>query len=82
MAILNPTAWTILGLILTLLGVLLLFRFGMPYRLRSTEGNYVVAGVPEKDRYDTAYSVFGWVGLVAIVIGTCCQIIGAYLSST
>jgi hypothetical protein len=33
-----PAVFTVIGLVLNLVGVILLFRYGMPYRVR-TEGN-------------------------------------------
>lgn len=79
LSLLNPTNWTITGLIITMVGVLLLFRFGMPYRLRPAKGDYVITESATKDRWDGMYSILSWFGLVAIFIGTACQIFGAYL---
>src|SRR6516162_4254699 len=43
LAILSPPSWTILGLALTLVGLFLLFLFGMPYSLRPDGGDYLIS---------------------------------------
>jgi len=40
LAVLSPPSWTILGLALTMVGLLLLLLFGMPYSLRPDEGDF------------------------------------------
>jgi hypothetical protein len=67
--------WSTLGLALSLIGVLLLFRF---YRLRPATGDYIVTESPAKDSKDTLYSILGWVGLVFFILGTLCQMAGAW----
>jgi hypothetical protein len=57
--------WSIAGLVVSLIGVLLLIRFGMPYRVRSA----------------SRYEILGWLGLFLAVLGTICQIIGALILS-
>jgi hypothetical protein len=69
------------GLALSAVGVLLLFRFGMPYRLRPAEGDYYVTETATKDWKDGLYSFLGWLGLMLIIGGTLCQIAGAWLPS-
>ncbi|MDO8478360.1 MAG: hypothetical protein Q7W02_19605 [Candidatus Rokubacteria bacterium] len=53
----------VLGLLLTLAGILLLFAFGMPYRLRT--GGTVSAA--------RKYALLGWAGLGLIVAGSLLQ---------
>jgi hypothetical protein len=68
----------VVGLLLALAGVLLLFRYGMPYETR-TGGQQIrwLSGQPNQDqiRLERRYARWGWVGLVCIVAGTVCQII-------
>jgi len=69
------------GLGLSLIGVLLLFRYGMPYRVRTpVEGPAIRVG--ERDSTDTLlearYGKLGWMGLILIVIGTALQMIGIW----
>ena len=69
----------IVGLLLALAGVLLLFRYGMPYQLR-TGGHRVrsVLGLDQDQiRLESRYDRLGWLGLVCIVLGTSCQIIAS-----
>jgi hypothetical protein len=70
--------WNVAGLFLSLIGILLLFRYGMPYRVRSKGESVVVArGVDEEGlRLDWIYGVWGWIGLVLVVAGTFAQIVG------
>jgi len=69
----------IVGLLLALAGVLLLFRYGMPYQLRT--GGHRVRSVlgPDQDqiRLESRYDRLSWLGLVCIVLGTVCQIIAS-----
>jgi hypothetical protein len=53
----------VLGLLLTLAGILLLFAFGMPYRLRT--GGTVSA--------ERKYALLGWAGLALIIAGSVLQ---------
>jgi hypothetical protein len=78
----SAATWNIVGLILNLIGVILLFRYGIPYAI-DTGGQ-----LPLTDsRIDSAevlkiarYTRLGWIGLTAIVVGTAFQIRGAYMS--
>ena len=74
------TAANIIGLIMNLAGVILLFLFGMPFRVR-TGGNQVNwrtgATNPSIAKADQLYDWLGWVGLVLIFAGTASQILAA-----
>ena len=65
------------GLFLDLVGVVLLFLFGMPFRIR-TGGNTLAlrSDVINEQlvRTEFWYGVLGWTGLTCIVIGTALQI--------
>jgi hypothetical protein len=67
----------IFGLIFNLAGVVLLFLFGMPFRIASG-GKTVTWTTTNIDlqvrKLDDIYSVLGWIGLLAIVFGTLLQI--------
>jgi drug/metabolite transporter (DMT)-like permease len=76
--------WSIAGLVVSLIGVLLLFRYGMPYQLR-TGGQpirVVISHDPRAATLERRYDMLGWLGLFLIVLGTICQIVGAVLGAT
>ena len=65
-----PAIFSIIGLALNLVGVIVLFRYGMPYRVRTGgEGSATVL--------DVELHNLGLFGLGAVLIGTTFQIIGA-----
>ena len=72
-----PTGWwTSAGLVLSLIGVLLLFRYGMPYRVR-TRGQPIrvaISSDPRAATLERRYEMLGWLGLFLVVLGTICQI--------
>ena len=76
--------WSTAGLVISLTGVLLLFRYGMPYRVRSAGESYELReGIDEEAlKQGRTYNVLGRLGLFLIVLGTICQIVGAVLSAT
>ena len=75
--------WSTVGLVLSLIGVLLLFRYGMPYRVR-TGGSpmYVSSSDPREAMLERRYAMVGFLGLFLVVLGTICQIVGAVLGAT
>jgi hypothetical protein len=71
-----PLVSNVAGLCLTSLGVILLFFFGMPYRLR-TGGHTVRVQLPldqQAARAERRFGIYGWIGLVFILIGTVLQV--------
>jgi hypothetical protein len=74
-------ALNIVGLLMNLAGVILLFRYGMPYRVR-TGGNQirVVSGRTNQEivKTEQLYEKLGFLGLVLIVLGTAAQVIAAF----
>jgi hypothetical protein len=71
--------WNVIGLVLSLVWVLLLFMYGMPYRIRSGGAEYLISEQTDQNEkdLDSKYDKMGWVGLGAIIFGTIFQIIGA-----
>ena len=82
LSLMTPFAWNTTGLLLCLVGVVLLFRYGMPYRISTSGGGDFITteSSSEPPLVDTIYRTLGWIGLLAIIVGTGCQIAGAYLS--
>lgn len=54
----------------------------MPYRISTSGGGDFITteSSSEPPMVDTIYRTLGWAGLIAIVVGTGCQIAGAYIS--
>ena len=75
--------WTIIGLIASLVGVLLLFFFGMPYRVRTGGANVVVTEHVDRNaiRREAVHDKLGWLGVLLASLGTVAQIVGAILSA-
>lgn len=69
------------GLLLALAGVLLLFRYGMPYQVRRGGASYLVLeGVDQQQiKLERRYDRFAWLGLIFIVVATVCQIVANWL---
>ena len=65
--------WSTVGLVISLIGVLLLFRYGMPYRVSSSD--------PREAMLERRYAMVGFLGLFLVVLGTICQIVGAVLGA-
>jgi hypothetical protein len=78
---LMPAAYSIIGILLNLVGVILLFRYGMPYRVR-TQG-YTARVIMPPDEGAKALEVWwgnlGLLGLLSIGTGTVFQVIGAVI---
>ena len=76
------TFLNVLGLLLGLIGVVMLFLFGMPFRIR-TEGkiafSYMLADADKTIRKERLHGLLGWVGLVLIIASTGLQIVAALL---
>ena len=64
------------GLVLNLVGVILLFRYGMPYRASQiNEGSLWADGPTANDKAaNKLHSRMGWIGLALIVAGTGSQL--------
>jgi hypothetical protein len=75
----SAATWNVVGLLLNLLGVLTLFRYGMPYRVASGGETSIITGDINQSEIalDKRYRVFGWVGVVMVICGTAAQIISS-----
>lgn len=60
------------GLVLSLVGVILLFRYGMPFRTRTGGVSRLVIGEPNAEvvKSEARFAVLGWIGLALICVGT------------
>ena len=70
--ILNTT-----GIIVALIGVIILFRYGMPFRVKTGGVTYIITEqVDEAERkLDARYELYGYFGLFAVIAGTIAQIV-------
>lgn len=76
------SALSIAGLLMNLTGVILLFVFGMPFRVPTGGHPILLADQadPKDVRAERWYAVLGGLGLALIVLGTAAQIIAIFLS--
>src|SRR5260370_19108016 len=67
----------IAGLLMNLVGVILLFRYGMPYRVRTGGNELRFTGATDQDtaNAEQLYGRLGVTGLVLIVLGTAAHVI-------
>jgi len=75
----------VLGLVCNFAGVLILFRWGMPFRTASGGiSSLALDGLLDEKgvALDRIYMVCGYVGLVLLVLGTMFQIIAALMPPT
>jgi hypothetical protein len=79
---LTAAGWNISGLIANLAGVVLLFLFGMPFRVRTQGRSILVAhSVSDKaGRLESLYDAASWLGLALIVLGTSAQVFAAVMA--
>ncbi len=79
----GPVVCNVAGLMANLAGVILLFHYGMPFRVR-TKGQMVrvLAGPPNQEavKLERHYDALGWLGLALVVLGTFAQIAGSVTS--
>lgn len=66
-------ALNIFGLMLSLAGILILFRYGMPYRLPFPSEPILGRPKPGDHEELARYKRLGWIGLTCTVFGTLLQ---------
>ena len=66
-----------LGLAANLVGVVFLFRYGMPYRITAGSGEIITTENkgPKEAKLDARYTRLGYLGLALFVVGTILQIV-------
>jgi hypothetical protein len=76
----SVVALNILGLVLNLVGVIVLFRYGMPFHVPTGGAINMILeqSNPAAKALERRYEIVGYFGLIAIVVGTGMQIVGAY----
>jgi hypothetical protein len=73
-------ALNLIGLFLNLVGILILFRYGMPFHVPT--GGAVSLILERRDQAEIAlerrYTVYGYIGLGCLIVGTICQMVAAW----
>jgi hypothetical protein len=68
------------GEVLTLVGILMLFFFGMPYRIRTNGGAVrTTQSTAEGSRLEALYQILGWIGLCCAVGGEAAQVAANFI---
>jgi hypothetical protein len=69
----------VFGLVMNLVGVILLFRYGMPFRVRTDGAITLITEQSNLDavKIESLYTILGYVGLALIILGTLAQIVAA-----
>ena len=69
--------WNIVGLVLVSVGVIVLFAFGMPYRVLRGGASFLI--LEQRNAADLKqerlFDVLGWIGLSLVIVGTIRQIV-------
>jgi hypothetical protein len=70
-----------LGAFLLLVGVVLLFFFGMPYRTRTRgTSRLLLEAIDQKDlAQEKLYDFIGWIGLLLMIVGTGMQMYASWI---
>jgi hypothetical protein len=76
----SVVALNIWGLVLNLVGVIVLFRYGMPFHVPTSGATFLISHQVNAaaKALERRYEIVGYFGLIAIVVGTGMQIVGAY----
>jgi hypothetical protein len=74
----------VFGMLINLAGVLVLFRWGMPFRVPNGGSNALLISGPTLSgiAVDQVYETLGWIGLSMTIIGTGLQIAATLLPAT
>jgi hypothetical protein len=80
--LMSPFAWTTAGIVLGTVGVLLLFFFGMPFRLSTSGGgdHIITEGTSDPWWVEPTYKFLGGLGVALLVVSGFCQWSAAYLT--
>ena len=73
--------FALVGLALSLVGVLILFRWGMPFRVPSAGAINLIAeqSDPKAIALDRIYTICGYVGLSLLILGTVLQMVAVLM---
>lgn len=71
----------ITGLVACFVGFVLLFRYGMPFRVRTDGVTYLITHqVDDNEKaLERRYTMLGWLGFALVTVGTGLQIAGNWI---
>jgi hypothetical protein len=74
-------AFNLVGLALTLVGVLILFRWGMPFHVPTGGHDAIIASQsnPKDIALERIYTIIGYVGLALLILGTVLQMVAVLM---
>jgi hypothetical protein len=71
---------SVVGMMMGLVGVLLLFRYGMPFHVET--GGVTLISIEQVDveeiKKEKVYKILGYIGIALVVVGTALQIKAAW----
>jgi hypothetical protein len=72
----------LIGLTLNLAGVLILFRYGMPFHVPTKGAVHLILEQTDQAEIELErrYEIYGYIGLIFLVVGTILQMAGAWRS--
>lgn len=73
--------FNLIGLALTLVGVLILFRWGMPFHVPTGGATSIITGQADvrEIALERIYTIIGYVGLALLILGTALQMVAALI---
>jgi hypothetical protein len=73
--------FNLVGLALTLVGVLILFRWGMPFHVPTGGASHLILlqSDPKDIALERIYTIIGYVGLTALILGTVLQMVATLM---
>jgi hypothetical protein len=77
----SATTLNVAGILLNFAGVVLLFTFGMPFRMRTRGAQSLQTGIKYQDLIDAErrYDFWGYTGLFLIALGAVSQVAAAFI---
>jgi drug/metabolite transporter (DMT)-like permease len=74
----SAATWNIVGIVLSLAGVILLFLFGMPFRTRTRGQIHLFAEETDHAalKHEKRHDLLQWLGFALVVAGALFQIVG------
>lgn len=77
----SAQALNTIGILIALIGVITLFRYGMPFKIKTGGVTYIITDAIDEDekRLEARYAVYGYLALAAVIAGTAMQIASIWI---